>query len=81
MAARGGERVVEELLAREGESPGQSPKGGEGGAAERATRGFDRELADRAEKRRLSVEGTSPNIRRTISNDHVSAALASAGPK
>ena len=81
MAARGGERVVEELLAREGESPGQSPKGGEGGAAERGTRGFDRELADRAEKRRLSVEGTSPNIRRTISNDHVSAALASAGPK
>ena len=81
IAARGGERVVEELLAREGESPGQSPKGGEGGAAERATRGFDRELADRAEKRRLSVEGTSPNIRRTISNDHVSAALASAGPK
>ena len=65
MAARGGERVVEELLAREGESPGQSPKGGEGGAAERGTRGFDRELADRAEKRRLSVEGTSPNIRRT----------------
>ena len=81
IAARGGERVVEDLLAREGESPGQSPKGGEGGAAERATRGFDRELADRAEKRRLSVEGTSPNIRRTISNDHVSAALASAGPK
>ena len=82
IAARGGERGVEELLAREGEmSPGQSPKGGEGGAAERATRGFDRGLADRAEKRRLSVEGTSPNIRRTISNDHVSAALASAGPK